>query len=113
MKKIDREKLADTLGRMASVHGAKVNIDSFGKSVTVTCEFPEVSVSFDIDNLHGGGILASWYGARRDFAATVPGLDSVNTCHWRKGTQYGQDSIEFGAKFYRTCKAVQDGRAFS
>lgn len=112
MTRRDREKLAATLGRIASTHGASVTITPDGrKEARVECVFPSVSVSLTIGGTLAPGILASWYGATRDLAPG-PWFDSVNAYHHRKATLWGADDVEFGARFYRACRAVADGRAF-
>lgn len=111
MIRAEREKLASCLGRVASAAGAAVTISHEPRTTRVECVFSEVSVSFDIDGALGGGILASWYGAKRPLAGGF-WFDSVNERHRRKATQYGGDDISFGQKFGQACRAVASGRAF-
>jgi hypothetical protein len=112
MNRKQRETLAATLGRIASQAGASVAISPDGRDTRVECTFPRVSVSFGVGGTLAPGILAHWFNASADLA---PGawFDSVNPCHHRKATLWGADDVEFGARFYRACRAVADGRAFA
>ena len=113
MNKAYRTKLASILARTAEQAGAIVEVRHEARGSRVNCTFPRVCVSFDLDSLHDGGILASWYGATDDLAAGGWGVDSVNLSHRRKATMYGRDDVEFCAKFYRACRAVVNGSAFA
>lgn len=110
MNKATRTALAKQLAEIAGNAGAVVTITHGSRDCYVNCEFADVSVSFDLDNLHRGGILASWYRASKPLALRP--FDSVNECHRHKATLYRDDAASFIAAFTTACAAVADGSAF-
>jgi hypothetical protein len=112
MKKAERVAIAKTLTDIAERHGAAVEVTHGPRNSTVDCEFPDVSISLDLDRLLDGGIMAHWYGAKRDLVVT-PAVDSVNPCHHRKATVYAPTSALFIARFTSGCELIANGGAFA
>lgn len=113
MNKQQREAIAENLAAIVRRHGGTPVIGSEfdgPRELRFEAHFPEVSVSMDIDDTFNGGILASWYGAKRNLHWRA--FDSVNECHFRKATQYRPTAEDFAAAFDRTCGMVADGSAF-
>lgn len=112
MNRKTREDIAEKIARIAARHGAiAVDIDENGKSAMVTVTFEHVSCSMDIDSLHKGGILCSFYGASKPLRP-VPSFDSINTCHYHKATLYRATAHAFLSAFEQACAAISDGSAF-
>lgn len=112
MRKDHRRGIAERAATIAAKHGAKVEIaDGYSR---VDCAWPGlISCAFDIDDLHKGGILCSWFGARKkiDLVQGFP-LGSVNPHHQTKATLYGDTADEFERLFERACESVADGYVF-
>ena len=110
--KKQRRKLANELAMIAIASGATTEISEEKRSTRVDCEWPgKVRCGFHIDDLHHGGILASFYQAEKPLANEI-WFDSVNPYHQHKATLYRCTSAGFASAFQRACEAVADGRAF-
>lgn len=111
-----RKAIALRLAEIATKHGATVEIDDEGpyhvRNVHVDCRFPEIAVSFDVDDLFKGGILANWYGAKRDLRHHRL-FDSINTIHFSKATTFRPDVESFAQWFDEACAAVVRGDVFA
>ena len=108
MNRKQRDTLAKRLTAIARKHGARTRYEDFGRDGRIVAHWPGVSVSADIDGQDG--VLFHWHDARQairpDFA------DSVNECHGRKATLYGDDADQAATKFAACCARVADGTAF-
>lgn len=114
MNKKQRIEIVARLSTIAVRHGANVTMEEerFGRkrSIYFGAKFPHVNVSIDIDDLHKGGLLSCWYGAKRPLAFGV--FDSVNEVHRCKATMYRPDAESFYEAFERACAAIVSGAAF-
>lgn len=112
MNKRERTIIAHRLLAIAERHGAivEIDLDRSWRSIHFLARFPLVHVSIDIDNLHRGGLLASWHRAEQPLALAP--FDSVNECHRHKATQYRDSASEFYPAFEHACAAVADSSAF-
>ena len=107
-----RRLLAYRFVATATNHGARCLIEPCDRSLYVSCDFPDkVRVSFDIDDLHDGGVLISFHNAVLPLNPG-PHFDSVNKHHWSKATVYRDSAVEALAAFEVACKAIADGSAF-
>jgi hypothetical protein len=112
VNKATRLAITKTISDIAAHHGATVEVIHDARSTTIDCVFPEVAISFDLDGLFDGGILAHWYGAKRDLVVT-PAVDSVNPCHRRKATAFAPTADLFIARFTAGCELISNGGAFA
>ena len=110
-----RRALAGELAEIVVRHGGQVEISEGGvrnRQCTVQCTWPgKVDMSFDVDDLHGGGVLYNWYNASKPLQEGAWFM-SVNKCHGRKATSYGHNAGLAKKALTEGCEAVADGRAF-
>jgi len=109
MNKTKRAGIARRMIGIAERHGGAGTLE--GDMVEI--HFPDVSVSFEVDDLFKGGILAHWYNAKRNLRHVIGGFDSVNPYHFRKATTYRDSAELFAAAFHVACAAVESGEAFA
>lgn len=108
MNQKKRDGIARRMITIAERHGGIGTLE--GDMVEI--HFTDVSVSFELDDLFKGGILAHWYNARRNLQHVVGGFDSVNTSHFRKATTYRDNAEQFAAALSVACRAIETGAAF-
>lgn len=108
-----RRALAYRLADIAKAHCGHWTLEEIKGSRCTTFEarWNAVFVSVDIDDIHGGGLFAAWYGATRPLADSSV-FDSVNPYHRRKASLYRDNAAAFLEAFAEACAAVADGSAF-
>lgn len=112
MNKKQREAIANRLCEIARQAGAIVDVCHGSKVAVFSADFPDVSVSVDINDLHKGGLMAHWYMAKRDLRMGT-WFDSINECHKRKATLYRGNAEYFYTAFEYACDAVSSREAFA
>jgi len=113
---MNKQQRAAIAGRIADVlreHGAVVTIEDEPqyRSLRLDADFPGiVKLGMDVDDLHKGGALASWYGAaQRLNPAVFPG---VNECHGCKATSFAVSFDAMVSHLDAIGACIAAGRAF-
>lgn len=111
--KIQRQRMVERASEIIRAAGGRVVTHEHADDIYVGAKFEEVEFSFDVDRRRlYQGLLVHWHGAKRNLDAHNDLFDSVNQCHWRKGTAHIDEGEAFFHYLERASAAAAAGTIF-